>query len=74
MRNTYHVFVYTPARPMSVLGMPTGMFLVFVATLVAGSLGAAHFVIVHLIMGKPVDENIRGEDPSTARDGGSEDV
>lgn len=53
--------------------MPEPMFLVFVATLVAGSLGAAHFVIVHVIMGKPIDENIR-EEPPTATDGGGEDV
>jgi len=58
---------------MSVLGMPTEMFLVFVATLVAGSLGAGHFVIVHVIMGKPIDENIR-EEPPTAADGGGENV
>ncbi|GAB3326368.1 MULTISPECIES: hypothetical protein [Haloplanus] len=49
---------------MPVLGMPTGMFLVFVATLVAGSLGTAHYVIVHVIMGQPVDEYIREEPPS----------
>lgn len=49
---------------MSVLGMPTGMFLVFVATLVAGSLGTAHYVIVHVIMRQPVEENIREEPPS----------
>lgn len=58
---------------MSVLGMPTEMFLVFVATLVAGSLGAAHFVIVHVIMGKPIEENIR-EEPPRATDGGDTDV
>lgn len=46
---------------MAILGMPTGMFLVFVATLVAGSIGAAHYLIVHIIMGKPVDEYIREE-------------
>jgi hypothetical protein len=44
--------------------MPTGMFLVFVATLIAGSLGAAHYVTVHIIMGQPVEENIREEPPS----------
>jgi len=42
---------------MSVLGMPTDMFLVFVATLLAGSLGAIHYVVVHVIMGKPFDES-----------------
>jgi len=49
---------------MSILGMPTGMFLVFVATLVAGSLGTAHYVIVHVIMGQPVDETIREDTPA----------
>jgi hypothetical protein len=44
---------------MSVLGMPTTMFLVFVATLVAGSLGAAHYLVVHVVMGRLVDEYIR---------------
>lgn len=38
---------------MTVLGMPFSMFLVFVATILAGSLGAIHFVIVHMIMGRP---------------------
>jgi hypothetical protein len=32
------------------------MFLVFVATVLAGSLGAIHYVIVHIIMGKPFAE------------------
>ena len=42
---------------MPVLGMPLDMFLVFTVTLIAGSLGALHFVVVHLIIGKPVDES-----------------
>lgn len=46
---------------MAVLGMPAEMFLVFVATLVAGSIGATHYVIVHIVMGKPVAEHIREE-------------
>ncbi|TVR63148.1 MAG: hypothetical protein EA422_10075 [Gemmatimonadales bacterium] len=42
-----------------VLGMPTEMFLVFVATVVAGSLGAIHFVIFHVILGRPYgDEEV----------------
>ena len=42
-----------------VLGMPTEMFLVFAATVVAGSLGAIHFVIFHLLMGRPYgDEEV----------------
>lgn len=58
---------------MTVLGMPMEMFLVFVATLVAGSLGAVHYVIVHVIMGKPVAENIR-EEPVRETDGGAENA
>lgn len=46
-------------RHMAILGLPLGMFLVFVATLAAGCLGAIHYVIVHVIMGKPVAETIR---------------
>ncbi len=45
---------------MSVLGMPTDMFIVFVLTLLAGSIGAIHYTVVHIIMGRPVDETIRG--------------
>jgi hypothetical protein len=45
---------------MSVLGMPTDMFIVFVLTLLAGSIGAIHYTVVHVIMGRPVDETIRG--------------
>lgn len=41
---------------MSTLGLPTPMFLVFVATILAGSLGAIHYVIVHIIMGRPFAE------------------
>ena len=38
---------------MTVLGMPLSMFLVFVATVLAGSLGAIHYVIVHMILKRP---------------------
>ena len=41
---------------MTVFGLPGPMFWVFVATIVAGSLGAAHFLIVHVAMGRPVVE------------------
>lgn len=41
--------------------MPTPMFLVFVATILAGSLGALHYLVVHIIMGRPFgDEGTRG--------------
>lgn len=55
---------------MSVLGMPTDMFIVFVLTLLAGSIGAIHYTVVHIIMGKPVDETIRGR---AAEEGGASD-
>ncbi|MFB6221435.1 MAG: hypothetical protein ABEH90_08350 [Halolamina sp.] len=54
---------------MTILGMPTAMFLVFVATLLAGSLGAIHYVTVHVIMGKPFDENIREHPEEAMPDG-----
>jgi hypothetical protein len=38
---------------MTVLGMPLSMFLVFVATILAGSLGAIHYVIFHMILKRP---------------------
>ena len=41
---------------MEILGLPLPMFLVFVGTVLAGSLGAIHYVIVHVIMGKPFAE------------------
>jgi hypothetical protein len=37
--------------------MPTSMFLVFAATLLAGSIAAIHYTIVHVLLGKPVEEN-----------------
>jgi hypothetical protein len=41
---------------MTTFGLPTSMFLVFVATILAGSIGAIHYLIVHVIMGKPFAE------------------
>ena len=38
---------------MTVLGLPLAMFLVFVATILAGSIGALHYLIVHRLMGRP---------------------
>lgn len=38
---------------MTILGMPTSMALIFGATILAGSLGAIHFLIWHVLMGKP---------------------
>lgn len=65
---------------MTVVGMPTSMFLVFVATILAGSMGAIHYVVVHVILGKPVNERIIDRDAEEndltedrATDGGSID-
>ena len=41
---------------MTTFGLPNSMFLVFVATILAGSIGAIHYLIVHVIMGKPFAE------------------
>lgn len=41
--------------------MPTAMFLVFVATILAGCAGAIHYVIIHIVMGKPVNESVRSK-------------
>lgn len=46
---------------MTILGMPESMFLVFAATVLAGSLGAIHYTIVHVLLGKPfADESEEG--------------
>lgn len=60
---------------MTTFGLPTSMFLVFVATIFAGSIGAIHYVIVHVLMGRPFAEvapPIVLENPDVARhrDGG----
>lgn len=43
---------------MTILGMPLSMFLVFVATILAGSLGAIHYTIVHVILGRPFPDEV----------------
>ncbi len=51
---------------MTTLGMPTSMFLVFAATIAAGSLGAIHYVIYHIILDRPFgdeDDEIEKRDP-----------
>ena len=66
---------------MTALGLPGPMFWVFVATLVAGSLGALHFLIVHVALGRPVVETLpprlareveRGPTAGSAEGGGPE--
>lgn len=51
---------------MTILGMPASMFLVFVATILAGSLAAIHYTIVHIILKRPFGDeidHIRKRDP-----------
>lgn len=57
---------------MSFFGLPPSMFFVFVATIVAGSLGAIHYVVVHVILGRDFGEDpIRRPHPSET--GGKDD-
>ena len=54
---------------MTTFGMPTSMFWVFVATVLAGSLGAIHYLIWHVILGKPFAEvppPVLAENPDVA--------
>lgn len=51
---------------MTTFGLPPEMFWVFVATIVAGSLGAIHYVVAHIILGRPFAEI----PPPVVREGG----
>lgn len=46
---------------MTVIGLPTTTFVMIIATLLAGSLGAVHYVVVHKIMDKPFSDASYGE-------------
>lgn len=41
---------------MTSLGLPPAMFWVFVATVAAGSLGAVHYLIAHVLLKRPFQE------------------
>lgn len=41
---------------MTVFGLPLATFAVFVATVLAGSIAATHYVLVHVLMGRPFEE------------------
>lgn len=41
-----------------ILGLPTGMLVVFVLTLLGGSVGAIHYLTVHVLLGKSVARTI----------------
>lgn len=47
---------------MTILGLPLSMFLVFAGTVLAGSLGAIHYTIVHIIMGRPFEDQGHGRE------------
>lgn len=38
---------------MPTLGLPTPMFVIFAVTVLAGSLGAIHYVVFHVVLGRP---------------------
>lgn len=38
---------------MTVFGLPTATFAMVIATVLAGSLGMIHYLLVHKLMGKP---------------------
>lgn len=44
---------------MTIFGLPLSMFLVFAGTVLAGSLGAIHYTVVHIIMGRPFEDQGR---------------
>ena len=41
---------------MTTLGLPSPMFAVFVATVAAGSLGAVHYLVAHVLLKRPFQE------------------
>ncbi|WP_217493263.1 hypothetical protein [Haladaptatus sp. W1] len=41
---------------LAILGLPVDMFVVFIATIIVGSIGAIHYLIVHVLGGKPFEE------------------
>ena len=53
---------------MTVLGLPLSMFLVFAATILAGSLGAIHFTIVHLVLRRPFADEVAPLPPAAPAD------
>jgi len=46
---------------VSVYGLPLETFVIVVATLVAGSAGMVHYVVVHKLLGKSFPEIERGD-------------
>ncbi len=56
---------------MTTFGLPTPMFLVFVATILAGWVGAIHYLIAHVLLGRPFAEippPVVRDDPTIARE------
>ncbi len=57
---------------MSVFGLPAGMTWVFIATVVAGSLGAVHYLVWHVVLANPVEERPPLPLPGEVAAGGDE--
>ncbi|GAA0471252.1 hypothetical protein GCM10008985_30180 [Halococcus dombrowskii] len=64
---------------MTIFGMPDPTFVVFVGTILAGSIGAIHYVLTYVILGKSIKSVDQGSTPETANpekeriaDGGDE--
>jgi len=45
---------------MKPLGLPLSMFLVFAIVILAGSLGAIHYLIVHVLLRRPFGDEPAG--------------
>jgi len=43
---------------MKPLGLPLSMFLVFAIVILAGSLGAIHYLIVHVLLRRPFGDEL----------------
>jgi hypothetical protein len=50
---------------LAILGLPVDMFVVFITTIIVGSIGAVHYLVVHVIGGKPFAE-INQQDERTS--------
>ena len=59
---------------MTILGLPTSMFLIFALTIVAGSLGAIHYTIMHIILKRPFGDEAMKQERRDARDRAAADT
>ncbi|HEX7088566.1 MAG TPA: hypothetical protein VF192_00425 [Longimicrobiales bacterium] len=54
---------------MKPLGLPLPMFLVFAIVILAGSLGAIHYLIVHVLLRRPFGDEPAGALPGIGAGG-----